>query len=166
MSWLNKISDGANKAAEYLVALLLAMMSVVVFVQVIGRWTRLSLPWSEEFARYAMIYMVYIGTSVGVKYGNHIAVEFIVNLLPKKGQKIMEVIVCLLMIVCFAIICRYGLKLVGVTMMQKSPAMQIKMGYVYFALVLGGVLMLLHSINEIVNVLTGYEPENHEEVAA
>ena len=35
-----------------------------------------------------------------------------------------------------------------------------------FALVLGGVLMLLHSINEIVNVLTGYEPENHEEVAA
>ena len=65
MSWLNKISDGANKAAEYLVALLLAMMSVVVFVQVIGRWTRLSLPWSEEFARYAMIYMVYIGTSAG-----------------------------------------------------------------------------------------------------
>ena len=70
------------------------------------------------------------------------------------------------MIVCFGIVCYYGMKLVGVTMMQKSPAMQIKMGYVYFALVLGGVLMLLHSINEIVNVLTGYEPENHEEVAA
>ena len=32
-----------------------------------------------------MIYLVYLGASVGVKYGNHIAVEFLSTMLPKKG---------------------------------------------------------------------------------
>ena len=138
MGVLNKLSDIVNTLVEYVVAILMGLMTIVVFVQVIFRLAAGSLPWSEELARYMMIYLVYLGASVGVKYGNHIAVEFLSTMLPKKGQDILEVLVDLLMLLCFAVIIYYGFKVVNVTMMQKSPAMQLKMGYIYFSLVLGG----------------------------
>ena len=64
MRWLNKLSDGVNTVAEYFCAIALGIMSIVVFAQVVFRLTSGSLPWSEELARYLMIYMVYVGTFV------------------------------------------------------------------------------------------------------
>ena len=159
MRWLNKLSDGVNTVAEYFVALCLGLMSVVVFAQVVLRQTTGSLLWSEELARYLMIYMVYIGSSIGVKYGTHIAVEFVMGRCPAGVQKVVAVIVDLLMLAAFAILCYYGMKIVTLTMMQKSPAMRVKMGYVYFSMVLGGVLMFLHCLNNMINTITGYKSE-------
>ena len=71
----------------------------------------------------------------------------------------------MLMMVGIAILCYYGMKIVTLTMMQKSPAMRIKMGYVYFSMVLGGALMLLHCLNNMINTITGYKPEQKGEIA-
>lgn len=159
MRWLNKLSDVVNTVAEYFCAIALGIMSVVVFAQVIFRLTAGSLPWSEELARYLMIYMVYVGTSIGIKRGTHIAVEVIMDRCPPSLQKVVEILVDLMMIAAFVILCYYGMKIVNITMMQKSPAMQIKMGYVYMSMVLGGALMLLHCVNNMINTITGYKPE-------
>lgn len=162
MRWLNRLSDVVNTVAEYFCAIALGIMSVVVFAQVIFRLTAGSLPWSEELARYLMIYMVYVGTSIGVKRGTHIAVEVIMDRCPATVQKIVEILVDLMMIAAFVILCYYGMKIVTLTMVQKSPAMQIKMGYVYLSMVVGGALMLLHCVNNLVNTITGYKPEQLE----
>ena len=159
MRWLNKLSDVVNTIAEYFCAIALGIMSIVVFAQVAFRLTSGSLPWSEELARYLMIYMVYVGTSIGVKRNSHIAVEVVMDRCPAKVQKVVEILVYLLMMVAFVILCRYGFKIVLITMKQKSPAMQIKMGYVYISMVLGGALMMLHCVNNMINSFTGYKPE-------
>lgn len=153
MSALNKLSDIVNTVVEYVVAVLMGLMTIVVFVQVLFRLTSGSLPWSEELARYMMIYMVYLGASVGVKYANHIAVEFIAGMLPPKGRDILEILADLLMLFCFVIIIFFGMKVVNVTMMQKSPAMQLKMGYIYFSLVLGGGLMFLQGAIHLIKTI-------------
>ena len=106
-----------------------------------------------------MIYMVYVGTSIGVKKNSHIAVEVVMDRCPAKVQKVVEILVYLLMMVAFVIMCRYGMKIVDIAMKQKSPAMQIKMGYVYLSMVTGGALMLLHCVNNTINAITGYKPE-------
>ena len=159
MRWLNMLSDVVNTVAEYFCAIALGVMSIVVFAQVVFRLTSGSLPWSEELARYLMIYMVYVGTSIGIKRNSHIAVEVIMDRCPAKAQKVVEVLVDLLMMAAFGILCYYGMKIVNITMMQKSPAMQIKMGYIYLSMVLGGALMLLHCLNNMINTITGYKPE-------
>ena len=106
-----------------------------------------------------MIYMVYVGTSIGVKKNSHIAVEVVMDRCPAKVQKVVEILVYLLMMVAFVIMCRYGMKIVDIAMKQKSPAMQIKMGYVYLSMVTGGALMLLHCVNNMINTIVGYKPE-------
>jgi TRAP-type C4-dicarboxylate transport system permease small subunit len=100
-----------------------------------------------------MIFMVYMGASVGVKMKNHIAVEFVANQLPGKGRTIVDIISDILMLICFVVIIHFGMNVVRVTMMQKSPVLRIKMGYVYFSIVLGGILMCLQTVVNLVNSL-------------
>ena len=153
MGVLNKVSDVVNTLVEYVVAILMGLMTIVVFVQVLFRLTAGSLPWSEELARYMMIYLVYMGASVGVKHGDHIAVEVVAGMLPKKGQDILQILVDLLMLVCFAIIIFYGLRVVNVAMMQRSPAMQVSMGFIYASLVVGGGLMFLQGLIDLIKTI-------------
>ena len=153
MGVLNKVSDVVNTLVEYVVAILMGLMTIVVFVQVLFRLTAGSLPWSEELARYMMIYLVYMGASVGVKHGDHIAVEVVAGMLPKKGQDILQILVDLLMLVCFAIIIFYGLRVVNVAMMQRSPAMQVSMGLIYASLVIGGGLMFLQGLIDLIKTI-------------
>lgn len=69
------------------VVLFLAMVAIVCW-SVICRYA-LKIPFlqSEELARYLMIYIVYIGTSIGVKSKSHIGVEVFVDMLPEKIYK-------------------------------------------------------------------------------
>ena len=150
MQWLQKISDALNKFAVVFLGIALAVMTAVVFAQVVFRKIGASLPWSEEFARYTMIFLTYIGASIGVKYKFHISVEAVVGILPKKLQDIAEVLIDILLMVTFYILIRYGIKVVGITLNQQSPAMKIKMGYMYSALVIGGIFMAIHTLNNLV----------------
>jgi C4-dicarboxylate transporter DctQ subunit len=144
MKFLHKFSNALESATLWFIAVALAVMTVVVFAQVVFRAMSASLPWSEELSRYLMIYLTYLGVSVGVKRKSHIAVEFLVNRFPVKVQNTVEIITNIICIICCAIIFFYGMQLVGITMMQKSPALRIPMGAAYFSLVLGGLLMIIH----------------------
>ena len=159
MRVLNKLSDIVNFLVEHVVAILMGLMTVVVFLQVIFRLISGSLPWSEELARYMMIFMVYLGASVGVKKKNHIAIEFVANRLAGKGRTVVDIISDLLMLVAFAVIIHFGLNVVRVTMMQKSPVLRVRMGYMYFSIVLGGILMCLQTVVNLIssvrNLVTG-----------
>lgn len=84
------------------VVLFLAMVAIVCW-SVICRYA-LKIPFlqSEELARYLMIYIVYIGTSIGVKSKSHIGVEVFVDMLPEKIYKKVRIfteILCMLMFV-------------------------------------------------------------------
>ena len=58
-------------------------MAVVVFLQVIFRYV-LNLPlfWTEELARYCLVWASLLGSAVAVKRGQHIAVTIFMERLP------------------------------------------------------------------------------------
>ena len=81
---LKKLDQAFSKVEGFLsVVLFLAMVAIVCW-SVICRYA-LKIPFlqSEELARYLMIYIVYIGTSIGVKSKSHIGVEVFVDMLPE-----------------------------------------------------------------------------------
>lgn len=60
----------------YLCAIAIAVMSVVVFVQVVFRFiVKSSLPWSEELSRYLQVYITFFGTAYGIQTGAHLGIE-------------------------------------------------------------------------------------------
>jgi TRAP-type C4-dicarboxylate transport system permease small subunit len=133
---------GANRWA---LILLLAAMSVIIFVNVAMRYiTHNSLEWAEEVARHMMIWLTFLGAGPVLRYGGHIAVENLQDSLPRAGGIAMRALVALLLFAFFGFMVWYGWLYTQRTLFQLTPVTQIPFGYIYSAMMIGGVLLIVH----------------------
>ena len=133
--------DQIEKAA---VTVLLGSMTLVVFLQVVFRFVvKGSLPWSEELARYLMIWAIFFGASMGAKVGAHIGVEAVVKLLPANWHRPMIAVSCFFsLLFCAAVFWLSGQVVLNIYRNgQVSPAMEIPMYWAYLAVPAGALLM-------------------------
>src|SRR5690606_28264097 len=97
-----------NRLEEGIIAFLLAAMVLLQFVQVILRYVfSAGLVWALEATTYMFAWMVMIGISYGIKAGSHIAVDALVNALPRGGKRTLGLIAVFLSAV-YAVIMTYG----------------------------------------------------------
>ena len=137
LAWL----DWFEKTA---VTALLGTMILVVFLQVIFRFVvKGSLPWSEELARYVMVWAVFIGASMGAKSGAHIGVEAFVKLFSRRWRKPLVVVSAFFSVLFCSVVFYLSAKVVFNILKagQVSPAMEIPMYWAYAAVPVGILLM-------------------------
>ncbi|MDR1376972.1 MAG: TRAP transporter small permease [Synergistaceae bacterium] len=150
-----KVLDFLQRLTEYVLFLMVAAMVVIVFAQVIFRFAlRASLPWSEEAARYIMVWISMLGAGIGIRRKGHIGVEAVVMLLPAVLKRAVAMLTTLVASGFFLGMVVYGIKICRVVTAQESPAMEISMAIPYGSLVVGGALMLLYSLEELLNLAT------------
>lgn len=124
---------------------LLAAMSVIIFVNVAMRYlTSNSLEWAEEVARHMMIWLTFLGAGPVLRYGGHIAVENLQDALPPKGAVALRVVVAALLFAFFGFMVWYGWLYMQRTMFQLTAVTQIPFAYIYSAMMIGGVLLIVH----------------------
>lgn len=144
--------DWMNAAVTLAVGLLLAVMSMAVMGQVTVRFVltaagiNVSAPWTEELARYALIWMIFLGAGVGVRRAQMIALEFLVRKVPAAIGVTMRYLVIALSIAFFGLLLTVGLDFVELGRSERSPVMGITKDYVYWAMPVGAVLMIINSI--------------------
>ena len=153
MKVVKKIADNFE---GYCCAVMLAVMSVVVFLQVIFRFVIMaSLPWSEELSRYLLVYITYFGCAYGIKTGAHLGVEAFVLILPKTVQKAINVLVQIGGLVVCVLILKFGADIVFSQMQsgQLSPAMRLPMWTIYSAIPIGMAFCVIRYAIEIVKAV-------------
>jgi TRAP-type C4-dicarboxylate transport system permease small subunit len=138
--------------------LLVAVMVIVTFAQVFFRYVVFySIPWSEELARYALVWLSAVGASYGIKRNIHVAVDVVVQALPQEIRSLIIRINYLLIAAFGLVLVVYGLKISQVNMGQLSPSLHIPIGLVYAAMPVGGLFIIIHALAFMV-------PETQEEV--
>ncbi len=88
---LKTILRAIDKNGErYLLLPLYAMIVSTIFIEVLRRSVlSYSSVWTEEIARYAFIYIAYIGASAAIKERAHIRIDVILKLLPNRMKLIL-----------------------------------------------------------------------------
>ena len=125
-------------------------MAVVVLAEVIFRYALLlPLFWTEEFARYCLVWSSLLGAGVALKRGEHIAVRFFSDKLPKGIRMGTALCVQIFIAALLGVIFWGGVDLVILTRHQLSPAMRIPMSWPYMAIPVGSLIMLLHEFTFI-----------------
>ena len=130
----------------------LAIMAVVVLLEVIFRYAlHLPLFWTDELARYCLVWASLLGAAVALKRGEHIAVAFFVDRFPERVSKALTIlgqfsVATLLMVMFWG-----GIKLVMITSAQISPALRIPMAIPYLALPISSSIMLIHVITSLIH---------------
>ena len=143
---LNAVSRGANLAAEWVMASLLAAMTLLVGAQIAGRFLfGYSIFWSDEAARFLLVWIAFLGMSAGARRGAHPGVDSLVRgLSPHRARaiRLASGACCLLF---FLVMVGYGMLLVMRTWAQHSPSLGLSMGIPYLAVPVAGLLMGLHT---------------------
>lgn len=133
---------GANRWA---LILLLGSMSVIIFANVALRYlTNESIEWAEEVARHMMIWLTFLGAGPVLRYGGHIAVDNLQDALPRQAAIALRGIIWLLMLGFFGFMIWYGLLYLERAQYQTTAATQISFAYIYAAMPIGGVLLIIH----------------------
>lgn len=132
-------------ANRWALILLLAAMAVIIFVNVALRYlTNQSIEWAEEVSRHMMIWLTFLGAGPVLRYGGHIAVENLQDALPRVLAIAIRVFVAALLFAFFGFMVWYGWLYMGRTMFQLTAATQIPFAYIYAAMPVGGVLLVVH----------------------
>ena len=138
-----KISHVIDKIVGYICIVFAITMTVTTLVGILFRYVMTNpLPWTEELARYAMIWMGLLAISMGVKRQSHLGLKLFVNMLPKVAQKILSYIIRIIIGYFLYMLIIYGTDMALNGVYQIAPALQIKMVYVLSAVPVAAALSL------------------------
>ncbi|WP_226037837.1 TRAP transporter small permease [Aquibacillus saliphilus] len=145
-----------KKVEEVIIAMGLLVVTVLLFVNIVLRFGfSANRSWAEEFIRYVMIWITFIGASVCFRKGMHVGVDFLMDLLKGKTKKGLQLFVNLICIVFMVFLIRYSIELVLFTQNtgQITPSLQIPLYYVYLAIPVGSALSLVHLLIQTIQLI-------------
>lgn len=164
--------DGIKRLNQHLeeaiLVVLLAAITCVMMAQIIARTFFNSMTWPEEFSRYCYIWTVFLSLGYTIKKGNMLRVGILMDLLPQKIRKTIEIIVNIIMLVLFVILFRYSILYTGKIKVigQLSPAMRIPMWIMYMSTVVGFGLAVFRMIQETINSFKNFNVESETTLEA
>ena len=99
-----------NQWVEWLCAAILAVLVLDVGVGIFGRYVvELPVTWTEELARYLMIWAALLAVSCGVARREHVAVTALLERLPKQPRRLVCAAIDALALAFFAFLCYFGI---------------------------------------------------------
>ena len=124
--------------------LILAVMTVAVFVQVVTRFTGHSaFDGIDEIPRYLFVWLVMIGAAAAMHRAEHTRLEYFQQRLGPRGQALCTALTNGVGMLLFLSLIRTSLVLVPNSQLQTSAGLGLPLGYVYAAIPVGSVLILL-----------------------
>ena len=142
---------------------LLIAMTIVVFSQVIARYVfEHSLSWSEELARFLLMWLAMLSAAYGFKTKSHFALRLLVQNFPESLQRAAGLAVQFILAVFFAVLLFYSIVFVKGVAGHTAPTLQISMQIPYASIVVGSALMLLEALKSMWRELAGRVEETEQ----
>lgn len=142
-----KVDLGVYAFEDWVALVIFWVMALAVFLQFFTRYVlNDSYAWTEEIATYCLIGVVFIGASMCVRLSRHIQVDLIYRYLPRVLARTLSTMIDLIRIAFFG----YAVKLVWVYIQiigdESMTTINFPKNYVYYAVLLGFVLMFARSL--------------------
>jgi len=151
---IRTILQNINQNGErYLLLPLYALIVIVIFMEVFRRFVlSYSSIWAEEVARYAFIYVSWIGASAAIKERAHIRIDLILPLLGDRGRALIMILGDLITIVLAVLAFWWSLESVLVSMKFGSVTHGLRISLAWFlaAVPLGFAMMLVRLTQSII----------------
>lgn len=152
--------DRLNKWLMVLLGVAFAIMSFVFFINIIARFAftaidiHIPVPWSQEIARYIMVWSVFVGSAVAARRDQLISVDLLIEVLPASVGKAIKISALLLTIVFFIYltVIGYGMAF-DQGLRQTSPNMGFPMIVVYISMLVGSIIAVINIVTLLLDSL-------------
>lgn len=131
---------------DYLTLGIFWLLALDIFLQFFTRYVLgNSIAWTEEMARYLLVMVGFMGGTMAVRKGSHIAVEFFYRYMPSWMARTASTLVDLVNIAFLAAMVWITFKLAGRTTALMT-SVDIPKSYLYYIVMLGFGLMLARAV--------------------
>lgn len=161
--FLSSVSDTVQKPIEFVSGICLFVGALSLFLQVVNRYIlakyfNFSFTFTEELARYTIIWFTYTIAGICLKEGQLISLNLLYDRLPRIPKLILYYITRAMMLVFCFIIIRFVISFIPTAMKFKSIAMKIPGIFLYSFPGIGFALMAYEIITEVFGVMCGELP--------
>lgn len=133
----------------FLAGSLLIALTSAVFLQVFSRYIfHFSFSWPEELARFCFVWASLMGAAIAAEKKKLHDIDIGYNLLSDAVKPFVSLAAHLLICLLLIVLLIYGIELTQMVHAQESPAMEIRMSYVYSAIPVSASLMLISYLFE------------------
>ena len=150
---MKQIRSQLDKIIELLLVSILSVMVINVLWQIITRYFSASpSSFSDELARYLMIWLGLIGSAYVSGKKEHVSIDYFLKKLNHKKRVLLNRLIdfIILFFAFFVMIIGGGhLVFVTIKLEQLSPSLQIPLGIVYSVIPLSGLIIIFYQISNI-----------------
>lgn len=155
-----KLRQIIDRILERIMIVLMVVLVLDVLWQVLSRYLtelKISIPteyysFTEELANFLLVWVALSGAAYATGKKQHLAIDLLVTKLSDRGKLVLNRIINLCILAfSFTVMVAGGYWLVYTRLYvnQISPAMEIKIGYVYLIVPFAGILISYYVLDEI-----------------
>jgi TRAP-type C4-dicarboxylate transport system permease small subunit len=140
------------------------VLAGVVFLQFFTRYVlNDSMAWTEEIARYLLIWVTFIGGAIAIRRGTHITVEVMLHFLPPGSVKALRFLIDVITVGFVALLCWFAVLITERMQIQTMMVVDVPMSVVYAGVACGCFLMLYRGIRAFMaNARRRWELDPHK----
>lgn len=157
MEALHKLRSGIMKVLGIVITFLFVMMTLIGTYQIVTRYffNRPSTV-SEELLTYTFTWMALLASAYVFGKRDHMRMGFLADKLTGPARKYLEVAIDALSFSLAGVVMVYGgCSITKLTMIQTTASLRVPMGYIYVIVPLTGVLIMIFSVINAVDMLHG-----------
>ncbi len=150
---LTRILDVYTAILTKLIVLLMIALTISVALQIVGRYIPF-IPrylWTEEVARFSLIWTIFLGAMIGVREKKHFYVNFLPQNLSPKLETVLQIIYYIFMFTVSFVFIRFGYRYVLMGYVQESDITGLNLAFIYVSVPLSGITWCLFLIEGIMN---------------
>lgn len=141
------------KIEELIIAVVLAVMSIITFLNVITRnFIQYSLSYTEEITINLFVLLTFVGAAIGVRRGAHLGFTLILEKSPAKIKKFLILFIGILSVFVFIIVTYFAIDMImfQYQLGSTTPALRFPKWIFSLAIPLGTILCIYRTIEAMV----------------
>jgi len=140
---LERLENALRSALAVAVALILAAMATICFIEVVRRPFGGSFVWYDEFVGYLLVWLTFLGAVLARFHHQHIGVDNILQRASPSTRRVLELVTHALMVAVHVVLLAYGAQLAARFLTERAITVNIPVGLVYLVIPLSAALMLV-----------------------
>jgi TRAP-type C4-dicarboxylate transport system permease small subunit len=162
MDSTRRILAALRQLEEWLLVVAFSVMGIALLSQVFFRYIlNAPLVWSEELARYLLVWVTFLGINYGIRLRAHIEMEYFFTKFPRSLQRVIPIVTQVFTVACLLLFLPGAIRFVSAQGGIDSSAMQINMGLVYAVIPIGMVItaasLSTDTVRRVIVLATGQE---------
>ena len=149
---VERTSAVVNKIATHTTVVFFTVMTLIVWVQIFFRFILGGgFAWTEEIAKYLMVWMALLGASMLFREGGHIAINYFIS----KFSFLRHILIfhAIVSSALFILLIYYGIDYAAFGLKSISPASGITKFWPYLSIPVGGAFLLVQAITRLIHLL-------------